>query len=222
MKFVSMLTWMIWVFIGTPWLMAQFLPVVAKQRVVHFQKLSDGSEVEIARAEGNYFRSSSGDVMDTTKYSAGRWEGKHKSTYKQASTRKTYSVDHNGRKATLRQVRNEPFSPMDIGAFAREANLEEDTVEGLHCYVMPITSDDGVATGKTWWASESKVLVKTEDVREGERVVRELYDIQFYEPESSKFGVSSDYLVDETEWNNLRRYYQRGSGHSANAPLDAE
>ena len=102
---------------------------------------------------------------------------------------------------------------MEIGAFARRANLEEDTVEGLHCYVMPIISD-GVATGKTWWASESKVLVKMEDVREGERVVRELYDIQFYEPESSKFGVSSDYLVDETEWNHLRRF-QVGGPRSA-------
>lgn len=218
-KFVSMFTFMIWVFSGAPSLVAQFLPVVAKQRVIHFQKLSDGSEVEIARAEGNYFRSSSGDVMNTTKYTAGRWKGKHKSTYKQASTRKTYSLDHNGRKATLRQVRNEPFKPMDLGDRARKENLEEDTIEGLHCYVMPVTSaDDGVAIGKAWWASESKVLVKMEDVYKGERIVRELYDIQFYEPESSKFGVSSDYLVDETEWNKLRRYYQLKGSQSPSTP----
>ena len=207
MKFVSMVTCMIWVFGVAPSLLAQFVPVVAKQRVVHLLKQSDGSEVAIAQAEGHYYRSSSGDVMDTTKYTEGL-NGKHTSIYMEASTRRTYSLDHNGRKATLLQIRTEPFKP--TGSDPRDVDLEKDTIEGLRCYILPMTSADNTETGKLWLASESELVVKSEEIHGRERVVREIYDIEFVEPESSKFGFPSTYTVDESVWNNMRRFQLGG------------
>ena len=203
MKITTWVTCLIIVFGWATELLAQFVPVVAKKKVVHFQVLSDGSETEIAQAEGVYYRSSSGDVMDTTKYPKRKWSGKHQSIYMEASTRKTYELDHNGRKARLLQVRTAPFRPMSPadreGGVSPDVDLEEDIVNGLHCYVLPVKYGNE-EVGKFWWTSESKFQVKSDDTHEGVRRVEELYDIQFAEPEPSVFNIPANYKIDESTW----------------------
>ena len=92
MKITTWVTCLIIVFGWSTELLAQFVPVIAKQRNVHYLIESDGTETEIVRDEGAYFRSSSGSVMDTLTQVKGPDQGKHRSTLMDSSTRKTYAV----------------------------------------------------------------------------------------------------------------------------------
>ena len=71
MKLSVLLTCLVFLFGWATELPAQFVPVIAKQRNVHYLIQPDGTEMEIVREEGTYFRSSSGSVLDTLVYAAG-------------------------------------------------------------------------------------------------------------------------------------------------------
>ena len=194
-------------------LLAQFVPVVAKQRNVHYRVESDGTETEIVREEGAYFRSSSGSVMDTLTQVKGPDKGKHRSTLMDSSTRNTYAVDHNLKEATLKQVRAEPFRP---AVLRPDSAVDEGVIEGLDCLAMPILSPSNPeeSVGEVWWAREAKVRVKMDHTFLGrERVVTELYDIRFTEPDASVFKLPANYSIDDSQWKeeNLLRAYAAGT-----------
>ena len=65
MKITALVTCLAFVFGWATELLAQFVPVIAKQRSIHYLIQSDETEVEVVREEGSYFRSSTGSVLDT-------------------------------------------------------------------------------------------------------------------------------------------------------------
>ncbi len=199
MKITAMVTCLIVVFGWATELLAQFVPVVAKQRSVHYRVESDGTETAIVRMEGAYFRSSTGSVLDTMEQVKGPYRGKHRSTLMDSSTRKTYVVNHNLKVATLRQVRPKPFRPI---ALRPDLAIDEGVVGGLNCLAMrvvsPINPEESI--GKVWWAKDSVLVIKRESTLGQERVVRELYDIRFAEPEPSVFKIPANFQIDDSQW----------------------
>lgn len=126
-----------------------------------------------------------------------------------SSTRKIYAVDHNLKEAILKQVRPGPFRPI---ALRPDAAIDEGVIAGLDCLAMRVLSPSNPeeSIGKVWWAKEAKVMVKTDHTLLGRgRVVRELYDIRFTEPDSSVFKLPANYSIDDSQWkeeNSLRAY----------------
>ena len=190
-------------------LLPQFTPVIAKQRSVHYLMQNDGSEVEVVRMEGAYFRSSSGSVLDTMVETQGNNPGKHESVHMDSSTRRTYLLNHNLKTATLKQVSREPFRPVTLKAAAA---IEEGVIQGLECLAMGVVSphDPETSIGKVWWAKNARVVVKSESTFGLERIVRELYDIEFTEPAPAIFQFPVNYMIDDSEWTNWRRRESTG------------
>ena len=93
MKITTLATCLIFVFGWATELLAQFVPVVAKQRSIDYLIQPDGTETEVLRQEGTYFRSSSGSVLDTMEPVKGENRGTHRSTLMDSSTRKTYDLE---------------------------------------------------------------------------------------------------------------------------------
>ena len=195
--------------------LAQFVPVIAKQRSIHYLRQSDGSETEAIRTEGAYFRSSSGSVLDTMMQVKGDREGKHESVHRDSVTGKIYLLNHNLKRATLKQVSREPFRPVTLKA---SAVIDEGVIQGLECLAMGVVSpyDPETSIGKVWWAKNARVVVKSETNFGVERIVRELYDIEFAEPASAIFAFPANYTIDDSEWTNWRRRESTGDEAEAN------
>lgn len=184
--------------------LAQFVPVIAKQRSIHYLRQSDGSETEVIRTEGTYFRSSSGSVLDTMMQVKGDRKGKHESVHRDSSTKKIYLLNHNLEKATLKQVSRKPFRPVELKP---SLAVGKGVIQGLDCMAMRVVHPHNrdASIGKIWWARGAKVRVKSEQILGRERIVRELYDIEFAEPDSSVFRFPANYKIDDSEWNWRRR-----------------
>ncbi len=199
MRLGALLTSLIFVFGWATDLLAQFVPVMAKQRSVHFRVQSDGTEVEVVREEGTYFRSSSGSVLDTMARVTGKKQGGRRSTLMDSSTRRTYVLNHRLKEAVLKQVRPEPFRPLVLRP---DRAVDEGVVAGLDCLAMPVLSPGNPeeSVGKVWVARDANLRVKTETNFGRGRQVRELYDIRFAEPEPSVFKIPENYKIDDTTW----------------------
>ena len=199
MKIATLLTCMVFVFGWGSELLAEFVPVIAKQRSVHYLVQSDGTEMEVMREEGTYFRSSSGSVLDTMQEIKEKNQVGRRSTLMDSSTRKTYVVNHDLKEATLKQVRAEPFRPIVLRP---DLAIDERVIGGLDCLAMRVVSPDNPeeSIGKVWWAKEAKLRVKTETNYGRGRTVRELYDIRFAEPEPSVFKIPANYKIDDATW----------------------
>lgn len=201
MKIPAMLVCLIFMFGQTPALLAQFTPIIAKQRSVSYQKQSDGSEIVVQQTEGTYFRSSSGSVMENMfDMKDGQKQGEGKTSYFDSSTSRIYSLRHDIKRAILKDVwpeslrRPVPSTPDFIG---------EAVVNGLSCVATPVflwVNNQATPVGKNWWSLDVDLLVKTETTMGGIRKVRELYEIKFTEPSSSKFKIPSEYMIDDSEW----------------------
>ena len=219
MKLSVLLTCLVFVFAWASELLAQFVPLTAKQRSVHYLIQPDGTETEIGREEGTYFRSSSGSVLDTMLQVKGSDRGRHVSVYMDSSSRKTYDVNHNLKEATLKQVRPEPFRPI---VPRPDLAIDEGMIGGLDCLAMPIGAPGkpGESRGKVWWAKEAVLIVKRESAFSQDRVVRELYDIRFAEPEPSVFKLPANYKIDASTWKEekLFQVYAAGTPKSQTLP----
>ena len=199
MKTTTLVTCLIFVFGGATQLLAQFVPVIAKQRSIHYLIQPDDTAREIAREEGTYFRSSSGSVLDTMEQVKGPYRGRHSSTLMDSSTRSTYDLNHHLNVATLKQVRPGPFRPV---ALSSDSAVDEGVIEGLDCLAMRIVSPSNPeeSVGKVWWAKDAVVVIKRDSTFGRERVVRELYDIRFAEPEPSVFQLPEEYKIEDSQW----------------------
>ena len=184
MKITTLVTCLILVFGWATELRAQFVPVIAKQRSVDYLIQPDGTETEVMREEGTYFRSSSGSVLDTMARVKGKKPGKGRATFMDSSTRRTYVLNHRLKEATLKQVRPGPFRPLVLRP---DRAVDEGVIAGLDCLAMPVLSpgNSKESGGKVWVAREANLRVKTETNLGRGRQVRELYDIRFAEPEPS-------------------------------------
>ena len=212
MKITTLATCLIFVFGWATELLAQFVPVIAKQRSVHYLVQPDGTETEVMRQEGTYFRSSSGSVLDTMEPVNGKHRRTHRATLMDSSTRKTYDLNHNLKEATLKQVRPGPFRPF---ALRPDLAVDEGVIGGLDCLAMPVLSPGSPeeSVGKVWVARDANVRVKTETNFGRGRQVRELYDIWFAEPEPSVFQIPADYKIDHLSWKEekIMRVYAAGT-----------
>ena len=199
MKITTLVTCLIVAFGWATELLAQFVPVVAKQRSIHYLIQPDEPAREIAREEGTYFRSSSGSVLDTMEQVKGPYRGRHSSTLLDSSTRSTYDLDRDLKVATLKQVQSERFRP---AALRPDSAVDEGVIEGLDCLVMRMESpfNPQESVGKVWWAKDAVVVIKSEHTFGRERVVRELYDIRFAEPEPSVFKLPENYKIEDSQW----------------------
>lgn len=199
MKITTLVTCLIFVFGWATELLAQFVPVIAKQRSVHYLIHSDGSEIEDMREEGTYLRSSSGSVLDTMARVKGKNREKHTSILMDSSTRRTYVLNHRLKEATLKQIRTESFRPFVLRP---DRAVDEGVIAGLDCLAMPVLPPGNAEgpVGKVWVAKEANLRVKTETNLGRGRQVRELYDIRFAEPEPSVFKIPADYKIDDFAW----------------------
>ncbi len=203
MKFRTLLACLALVFGCASDSLAQFTPVVAKIKIRYYRTQSDGTEKVTKVREGFYHRSSSGDGMKTdfAVNENGKRREPGKSMYVNASTGKIYSLDHNFRKGMLEQKLTSPLAPIrpsDID----DPNyvLGKEMINGLRCIVTPMKDSDGNITGKVWRALDvDDLMVKMEHRFSNGRYVWELYDIQFTEPDRSKFGFPSDYTIDQSK-----------------------
>ena len=204
MKVTPLCACLIFVFGWTAELRAQFVPVIAKQRSTHYLMQNDGTETEVIRQEGTYFRSSSGSVLNTMLHVKGPFQGKHESVQRDSSTKKIYVLDHKLKKAILKQVSKEPFRPVVLRP---SLAVGEGVIEGLDCIAMRVISpnDPDESIGKVWWARDAKLMVKSETDFGPGRIVEELYDIEFNEPDPSVFKSLADYKIDDTEWKSRKR-----------------
>ena len=203
MKIAALLTCLVFVIGWVSELLAQFVPVVAKQRSISYVMQPDGTEIEAMREEGTYFRSSSGSVLDTMLEVKGERKGNHIAILMDSSNRKTYDVNHSLKEATLRQVirqvRTEPFRPFGLRP---DRAVDKGVIGGLDCLAMPVLSHDNPeqSIGKVWWAKKANLRVKTETNIGRGRQVRQLYDIRFAEPEPSVFRIPANYKIDDSTW----------------------
>ena len=183
--------------------LAQFTPVMAKIRVTEYRTQSDGPERSKILSNGFFYRSSAGDVMQTRRRTAVRGTRRDlgRSAYYNASERKHYSLNHNFKLAELEHQSKHPLAavtPSDTDN--SKYSLGKETVQGLRCIIIPIRNSKGKITGKSWWALDvARLTVKTERTHDNIRRIWELYDIQFAEPDSSKFSIPSDYEVDQSK-----------------------
>lgn len=201
MKIPAMLVCLIFMFGQTPALLAQFTPIIAKQRSVSYQTQPDGSEIVVQQTEGTYFRSSSGSVMENMFHiKDGQEQGEGQTSYFDSLTSRIYSLRHDIKRAMLKEVWPKslrslvPSNPDFIG---------EAVINGLNCVATPVflwVNNQATPVGKNWWSLDIDLLVKTETTIGGIRKVRELYEIKFTEPSPSKFKIPSDYMIDDSEW----------------------
>lgn len=219
MKVTTLVTCLIFVFGWTTELLAQFVPVIAKQRSIDFVMQPDGTEEAVMREEGTYFRSSSGSVLDTMARAKGKHRERHTSVLMDSSTRRTYVLNHRLKEATLKQIRTEPFRPFVLRP---DLAVDEGVIGGLDCLAMPVLSPGNPeeSAGKVWVAKEANVRVKTETSFGRGRHVRELYDIRFAEPEPSVFKIPEDYKIDDFAWKEEKftQVYAAGTPYSQTVP----
>lgn len=209
MRFNTMLACLALMLSGAADLLAQFTPVVAKIKAALYVKQPDGTEAQSQAKEGFYYRSSRGDSLKTVFYvsEAGEQLEPGRSNYVNASTGEVYFIDHHPQKATLMRKRELPLAPFrlpeTIKIEGREVEREARVIAGVHCVAAPITTNrngEEQIAGKIWWALGMGFPVKTEDtLGPNARAVWELYDIEFKEPEPSKFDVLRGFTIDRTE-----------------------
>ena len=179
--------------------MAQFRPVIAKQSSSTYKIHPDGSETVVGQTEGTYLRSSSGSVMSTEYHiKHGQRVGEGKSTYIDSSTGKTYLLHHEIKVARLRHVGPTPFQPPKTRP---TEVVGKAVVSGVNCIAIPIrlVSEANRPIGKAWRSADAYLFVKREYTLDNFRRVWTLHDIQFAEPDPSKFSFPSNYTVDDSE-----------------------
>ena len=200
MKTSIFLTCLALVLVGAVDSLAQFTPITAKIKITTYTPQSDGTSQAKVTHKGFYYRSSHGDTVTTNfhvddngvKDEAGR------TTYREVSTGKIYSITHISREAKVRQKLSLPILPLTTRPPANLISGEK-VINGLDCIGMTIRNGDGSSGGTSWRSVSIDLDVRTEfDLGGGRHMVKELYDIQFTEPSLSKFGVPSNYTVDQS------------------------
>lgn len=193
MKLNTLLVCLVFVFSYASDSLAQFTPVVAKIKITE-----TGSNGEQTKRQGFYYRSSAGDVM-MTKFPVkenGEKLSEGLSFYVNASTGATYVLSNVARKAKIRQQRPLPLLPLPLPP--PDQIIEEAVINGVSCVAVPITNHRREKTGgKVWISTDSGVHVRMESYSRGSHLVQDLYDIQFTEPDPSKFGIPPDYIIDK-------------------------
>lgn len=181
---------------------AQWMPVVAKQRSLVYEVNPDGSEVLVSERRGTFFRTSSGSVIRTLfSVKGGQTQGQGSSILIEAQTGKAYAIDHERRTARLSYVRQSPLLPTPRDDLTDEHVIGSDMINGVECIALKCYvggfDDDNVVPGKSWVNVPYDLPVKS-DCRSfpTRRLVIELYDIEFKEPDDSvTFGIPEGYTI---------------------------
>lgn len=177
---------------------AQWAPVIAKQKEVTYRLEENGSKVILAERRGDYYRSSSGSIMDTWRYLVdGQEVGPARATFLNASTGKRYSINHRLQRVRLVHQSSTPILPQRIHL---EETVGESVINGVECVGLRVLVNGRPTKGVSWVSVPYDLDVKVEfPMPNGQWVVRELYDIQLNEPDPSKFKFPSDYTIDQSE-----------------------
>ena len=174
---------------------AQWIPVVAKQKELTYRTDENGSEVVIKERRGTYQRSSGGSVMN--KWSLivdGQENGPSTAFFTDANSGAFYAIHHESQKALLRQQRPIPILPTERN-LGPDAIVGRAIVNGITCVGLKVLVN-GQPAGVDWVSVSNDLHVKTEfTLPGGQRIVKELYDIQFFEPDSSVFAIPQNYTL---------------------------
>lgn len=174
---------------------AQWIPLVAKQKELTYRTNGSGAQVVIKERRGTYHRSSVGSVMNTWVLIVdGEENGPGEAFFLNAPSGASYAIYHGSQKARLIRQRSVPILP-------RERNLTPDdilgeaVVNGVDCVGLKVLVN-GEQRGVNWLSVPNDLHVKTEfTLPGGQRIVKELYDIQFVEPDSSVFAIPQNYTL---------------------------
>lgn len=175
---------------------AQWMPVVAKQKELTYRTDENGSKVVIQERRGTYKRSSTGSVMHTwTPIVDGQENGPSEAMFIDAMSGASYAIYHGSQKARLIRQRPVPILPKERN-LAPDAIVGEQVVNGVACVGLRVMVN-GQPTGDVGWVSVPNDLhVKAAfTLPGGQRIVRELYDIQFVEPDSAVFAIPQNYTI---------------------------
>jgi len=178
--------------------LAQFTPVIAKIKMSAVAPQSDGTTQSRMTHGGIYYRSSSGDTFTTHFYvdENGNKRNSGWSTYFDATNKKIYHLDNDLQTAQVketvtRNVVQRSHLPPDHLIVGRKV------INGIDCVGVKISKGDGSQRGVNWHAPSLDLSIRTESDRGGGRkLIRELYDIQFTEPNSNVFRIPEGFLIE--------------------------
>ena len=173
---------------------AQWIPVVAKQKELTYWIDENGSEVVIQERRGTYQRSSAGSVMKKwTPIVNGQEMVSGSATFIDASSGSSYLIHHGAQSARLMQQRPVPLLPRERN-LAPEDIVGEAVVNGVACVGLKVWVNGQPTDGVDWVSVPYDLHVKTEfTLPGGQRIVKELYDIRFIDPDPSVFAIPENY-----------------------------
>ena len=165
---------------------AQWIPIVAKQKELTYRIDENGSEVVIKERRGTYQRSSGGSVMNKwTLIVDGQANGPSKAFFTDAISGASVAIHHGSQQARLIWQRPIPILPKERN-LAPDDIVGEAVVNGIVCVGLKVLVNGQPTDGVNWLSVPNDLHVKTEfTLPGGQRIVKELYDIQFVEPDSS-------------------------------------
>lgn len=175
---------------------AQWMPVVAKQKELTYWTDENGSEVVIRERRGTYQRSSAGSVMKKwIPIVKGQEKGPGSAFFIDANSGNYYLIHHKARSARLMQQTNSTLLPMERNLGPGDI-VAEKVVNGVACVGLRVRVNGQPTDGVSWVSIAYDLSVKKEfTLPGGQRIVKELYDIQFVEPDSSVFAIPQNYTL---------------------------
>lgn len=173
---------------------AQWTPVIAKQKELLYRIDEKGSEIVINERRGTYHRSSAGSVMHTwTRVVDGQEAGPALSVLVDTGSGNHFVIDHGSRNIRLLQQRPVPILPRERN-LSPEQTVGQSIVNGVDCVGLKVLVNGQPSGGVDWVSISHDLHVKTEfTLPNGKRIVKELYDIEFVEPDSSVFEIPEGY-----------------------------
>ena len=180
-------------------LAAQWMPYVAKHRLIQTVTKDDGSKEVDRQEEGIAGRSSSGSEIRTLApipAGNGVFQGSGTATFRDASTGTIYEIK-NGPKtySVMDQIPTpwRPINPQDTPSTV----VDRQVINGIACVALPVQGK-GLVKGAMWRSMAYDMIVKLEMVVKlgtaTTSFVEELYDIEIgKEPDSSLLRVPQAY-----------------------------
>ena len=176
---------------------AQWMPVIANQKEITYWTDENGSEVVLQERRGTYQRSSNGSVMKKwTPYIVnGQETGSGSAVFIDASSGSSYLILHGAQTARLMQQSSVPLLPRHPN-LAPEDTVGQSVVNGVACVGLKVWVNGQPTDGVDWVSVTYDLHVKSEvTLPSGQRIVNELYDIQFTEPDPSIFAIPENYTL---------------------------
>ena len=203
MNFRRLMLFMIVTFVSAGSLHAQWVPVVAKIRMVH-QTIVDGKLVRSETKEGDYYRSSDGSVLRHWKTVNGDEQAGGRGELLDNKNLASYQLNYHTKQAFQSEWKMAKPSP-DVFRAEPPKSLGEDSIEGIRCTIVPAQFQDGFGqppkdAGRTCVSTDYALTLRTDiTVRQGttiEHTLIEMFDLRMHqEPDAKLFDIEAQFTV---------------------------